>query len=694
MSTKVNIVKLGSAVIELESPFKFSTGLKPDTNRCTCNYQEFAHITLGTPAALTFYYSSTSSADLTIANITAIDAEPVEYDPILGHAVKYRMVLIDARYAFVEPRGGRLAFGFINPSAVGPADADRTNVPRQLTMAQLIGSCLVAMNVSASVPDVSSISAPKDLKWFGTHAPTELEKLLEVCDLIFNLQTDGSYTLNFRNAGSDPSIPSGQALPATTFAGADARGKAVVFSSYPTQVINTITESDITPATDLTIVARNASTGSWQGIDASGVYGTTAITEMNNHFPNTHSPQDQSDCYRFLRLNPDKFDPLNSPILRKTFDTGGSVSGNPNGLPNQIDIKVSAAIAVQDPTTKLWTMPGSVRIPVDRVIDGNIIVLHHRLVKLKSGVTSTADLEGNCDPIDFAHDISIRLSIGSSKWSTANHIYEQEYYLLGYNGSAGSPNFVPNNMAGDLLGDPGTLVIPIAELVPARYGMNRSTDVLNLSALQAIVAPLAPRYLTDTSAPAREMEGVGFLPFTLDGRLTEVQIDQRRITTRFHLNAFFRPSSKHAAGQFHRVRHPKESHPHEGKTAGSRTAMGTAGSSQPVQGMSGFTPPASPGAGGVIVTPSVSLGNGVYTGNYLTGTASGYNATAGTLTNMSSGSAVVIINGPEFGTTSTQPYLGGSGMGYGPLPGVKVGVDSVSGNDIVVVSATGLGCTS
>jgi hypothetical protein len=57
-------------------------------------------------------------------------------------------------------------------------------------------------------------------------------------------------------------------------------------------------------------------------------------------------------------------------------------------------------------------------------------------------------------------------------------------------------------------------------------------------------------------------------------------------------------------------------------------------------------------------------------------------------------SALIIINGPEFGNTSTDAYLGNAspGQGYGPLPGMKIGVDSVSGNDLVLVSAAGGSC--
>ena len=203
---------------------------------------------------------------------------------------------------------------------------------------------------------------------------SELEKLLSLSDCIFNLQCDGTFTIDKRGTGSDPTITT--PFPAVTLSGADARAKTVVFASYPTQVINTFTDADLTltdyKTGDLTVVARNSSGGAsanaWELIHSSGVYAasSTAIAEMNNHFAGTPSPADQSACFRFLRLNPDKFDPLNSPILRKTFAPGGADTSDPNGLPKQIDIQIKALIAVQDPTTKLWKMAGMQPVPVDR----------------------------------------------------------------------------------------------------------------------------------------------------------------------------------------------------------------------------------------------------------------------------------------------------------------------------------------
>jgi hypothetical protein len=578
--TKSNIVMFGTAFIQLESPWKFSVGLKPDTNRATCSYAEYAKLTVGGSDSVKFCFNDPESPDVTIQGITLQDAEPIEYGAVglgVSQVIKYRLLFQDKRFGFVDPRGGRLVGGVINPSTETPPFPDRANIPAVQTMTQLIQACLNGMGITATIPS-TSVTAPKDLKWFGTHGPTELEKLLGMCDMVFALQPDGTYLISNRNDGSDPTIPAGMALPPAVMDGADARAKTVVFASYPTQITNTLTEDDLDDG-DLIHVYRDSETNAWHAIDDCGVFGSgTAIEEMNNHFPNTPNPQDQSGCYRFIRLNPDKWDPINSPVLRKTYPAAGEDSSDPDDLPPLEDIVFKAMIAVQDPSTKLWTMPSdNVQIPVDRINDGNIFGFSSRLVKLKSGVTSTPDLEGNCDAIDLDTDINIRFSIGNAPWDSDQQEYIPEYFYVGYTGDPASPTQLDSDDAKAKLGDPQTIVVPVHELVAMRYGNDIGTDPTNLMALQNQMKPLAPRFLQDSTKPPRQLSGAGFISFTFNGRITEVQIDQHAITTTFKVDTWFRPASSYLAQQFGRLRKSKESHPHEAQTAGKRAAQGAAG---------------------------------------------------------------------------------------------------------------------
>jgi hypothetical protein len=619
-----NIVKFGDAFIELESPWKMSVGLKPDTNRATCSYLEFAKLTVGTSDNVTFSFSSPAGNDVTIKNITLYDAEPIEYGaPALelgtAQVIKYRLLFTDQRFAFVDPRGGRLVGGVINPSTETPPFPDRVNTPAPQSMNNLITACLHGMGIVASGPPATTVNAPKDLKWFGTHAPTELEKLLGMCDMVFALQIDGTYAIFNRNSGSDPTIPGGMALPIATLDGADARAKTVVFASYPTQITNTLTEDDLDDG-DLLHVYRDKTTNAWHDIDDCGVFGTgAAIDEMNDHFPDTPNPQDQSGCYRFVRLNPDKWDPINSPILRKTYPVAASGdSSDPDDLPPLEDIQFYALIAVQDPDTKLWTMPSdAVLIAVDRIHDGNVLGFSSRLVKLQDGVTSTADLEGNCDPIELDTDIKIRFSVGSAPWDGSQSEYIPEYFYTGFNGSPTSPAQLTSDECKTMLTDAQTIIIPVHELAAMRYGNDVTTDPVNLTALQTEMQSLASRFLLDTAKPPRILSAVGFVPWTFNGRITDVSIDQKAITTTFKMDTWFRPASSYLAQEFGRLRKSKESHPHEAQTAGKRSAQGAAASSAPVQPMVPYHPPDSNSIAVILVVDTEGCGPGYYRGQLL-----------------------------------------------------------------------------
>ncbi len=593
-NTKFNIVKFAGAAIELESPWKMSTGLKPDTNCASCTYREYANLpAVGTHDKLEFFFSADNSADLTIRNVILQDVEPALYGSDAAQlgawkVIKYRLVFTDSRAAFVDPRGGRLIGGVINPSTETPSDPDRTHVPAVQKMDDLITACIRGMGITCSAPS-TSVEAPKDLKWFGTHAATELEKLLGMSDMVFALQPDGTYGIFNRNDGNDPTIPSGRQLPTLTTDGADARATTVVFASYPTQITNTLTQDDLDDG-DLKHVYRNEK-GAWQGIDDCGVFGDSAIDEMNGHFSHTPDPQDQSGCYRYVRLNPDRFDPVNSPILRKTYhEAGDTDSDNPNGLPAQIDIVVKAMIAVQDPANKQWKMPDEkVQIAVDRVHDGNVFGFSSRLVKLKTGVTATTDLEGNCEAIDLDTDIKIRFSVGAAPWDDSQQEFIPDYFYVGFTGDPASPGKIGSDDCKAKLTDPQTIVVPVHELVAMRTGM--TGDPVNLSKLQDQMQAFAGRYLKDTAKPPRLLAGAGFIPFTFNGRIAEVEIDQSSIATRFKVDAWFRPAGSYLAQAFSNLRKPKESHPHEAKSAGTRAAQGAAASAAPVQPMTPYFPP-------------------------------------------------------------------------------------------------------
>jgi hypothetical protein len=638
-TTYFNIVQFnpdGGAGVSLllEEPWKCTAGIRPDFNRAIVNFEEYARLSgLGVNGTVNFYFNGNpigggGAPDLTLSSILLLDAEVVEYGIPSGTVttipVKYRLIFVDSRYAFVEPRGGRLVNGLINPSTIIAPDPARTNVPQQMTLTQLVQQCLTAMGVTATVP-VFGQEPPMDLKWFGTHAPSELAKLLAMGDATFCLQPDGSYAVFELGTGTDPAIP--KPLPAATLAGADGRGKTVVFTSFPTQIAAVLTQADLNSG-DLTPVIQD-NDGAWVGINSAGVYNgsgsTTAIEALNAHFggstTNVPDPNEQYGCYRFVRLNPNVFDPVISPILRKAWSTpsgGGDAtpadpdgsspdddSGNPNSLPPLIDIDFRAKVATQNASTGLWSMPsGFVKIPVKAIHDGNIIELSHRLVNLPSGSVTT-DLDGFCGVIDFDTDIQIRFAVGVAQWNGSNNTFTPAYFYTGFSGTPETVTTLDATAAQAAMNLPDTVVIPIAELEAVAFGtgdagcFNSGTPlpIWNQTALVGRCQNLAARYLKDAAVPPRSLAGVGFFNFTFNGNISEVEIDQQQAMQRFRVDSWFRPAGSYLGREFERLRKHRESHPHEAKTAGTRSAIGASGSSQPVQRVESYMPLAQPGRG-------------------------------------------------------------------------------------------------
>lgn len=642
----------GDAIaILLEEPFKLTVGIKPNINRGICSYKEFDKLDkmLGGVGSIEFWYTSDPTdqnsgddggggggggdADVTISNIRIVDIEPLtdevpKDDP--PRPAKYRLQFIDDRFNFMHPRGGRLTSGWLNRSSTGTQTPDQTDVQADKTLNELIQLCLDAIDIQCDIPDLSAIHPPQDLKWFGTHAPSELGRLLAVGNCVLVLQTSGDYEIYQINDGEVPTFPDGQALPVVTLSGVDGRAAAVVFSSFPTFQL-------VTFAQDLTDTAWQIvyfdDKGVWKLIDDSKAFGTgTAIAEMNGGFKNTPNPPDQWGCYRYVRLDPNLFDPNISPIVPKTFaDPIGATPGTPadpdepddgtnngtpaqpdsNGLPHMIDLDFRAMIAVQDPATGMWNnVSDFVRIPITCKVDQNILISGVRLVKLPPGVTNAPSLEAVCIPLDMANDVEVRFTIVDSEWDGAHQVFRPKYFYVGFERDADGTTLTTlgdddtsgdatdhSQAAEDAMNDDDTIVIADPSLLAMRMG-NGSPDPINKSILEARCKAMAERYVKDNSNPPQILGSSGFVDVTFDGLVDEAEWDQARLATHVKVNGKFRPTGSYLSTEFRRlVDNMRESHPHEGKSQGQRSAMAQTASTPPNVLMGSYS---SGGSGGGI----------------------------------------------------------------------------------------------
>ena len=270
----------GAIALLFENDFKWSCGLKPDVNVARASYLEMAKFggNYAVTGTLNFYYTSNPGAasdddsdssdsgdenngsgtpDLSIANVRVIEVRPTKFGIPLGatsvQPIEWEIHFADWRYGFVAPRGGRLRWAVVNPSNVQPVDTNDPNInsggnandlqypngsaANPIPCSQLIDACLDAMNryditYAAGVDDTDP---PLDLQWHGTHAPTELEKLLDHVGAVFCPHFDGNATIELiSNTGPDPVIPDGQLIGSFPTGALDHRGTTVVFSSADT----------------------------------------------------------------------------------------------------------------------------------------------------------------------------------------------------------------------------------------------------------------------------------------------------------------------------------------------------------------------------------------------------------------------------------------------------------------------------
>ncbi len=606
--------------------------------------------------------------------------------------VKYRLVFADDRYRFAEPRGGRLNLGVINPSSTSAQDPDLTNKPATRKLSDLITDCLKAMGLDDVdlPPEADDVDPPEDLKWFGTHAPTELAKLLAMADCVLVLQPDATYEVYLRGDGADPDIPDGRALPVATMSGSDGRGKTVIFTSFPTQIAMVLRADDdhhdFEPS-NFRVVARKHDPGqdddqAWVPIDSCGVYGTSAITTLNQHFNGSSASQaEQESAYRYLQLDPDIYGPLVSPLLRKTWadpdsDDGGEGGGTSDEtLPNQVDLVIKAVLAVPDPgTTTYRNSPTPVPIPIVGTYDANVLKLGLRLVKLPDDTPSTVDLDGKCVAVDPS-DLQCRIAVGQSEYDGERRLWKPGYFYSGFSGTADAMTTLGASDAEAAMSDPDAIVITVPDLVAVQYGED-GDGPYNKDALVDRCRSMAARYLQDASKPPRLLAAVGFLDFTFDGTLSEVEIDQEAVLTRFRVDSWFRPDGSYIAAEFERLRLKQEKHPHQAETQGDRQAMGSSGSSVPVQPMDHYVPPPVPGAITVNITSGSGNGAGVYEGFMYSGQLSTTDVTS-----LAAGGACYIINGPEVNAANDgQSPLDLNGWAFG---GALLGTNAEDGKPII-----------
>ncbi len=573
--------------VALEGRFRFRIGVRPDFNFIRVGADSFAALAddLERGGTLELWFTSNPFAEsagavlkpdvaiesLRIVGVEAAEQGSLDDPPESAGATgitEYRLRLADFRQALIAPRGGRLTSGLVNPTPAEPSSPaiDFDVQAPEHALAELIQQCLDAMDLSdVALPNgLEDLDAPRDLRWFGSHAPSELMKLLERGGCIFVPHFDGTASVERLGAAPAPEIAPDQVLPEQTLPPADRRGSAVVFASYPNR--NLVSRVIDGPSSSGWFFVAQDSDGTWKAIDSCSIFSGGAASHVRDHFarvPLAFRERARSQAFRFIKLSDSVVPPGVAPVLARDVAANGAAR----------EIMVRARIATQDPLSGRWTNSGEfISIPVRFKSAGNVLHLGEMLGRVTN---STDDREADFAEV-AAGDFNVRFTTEDAKetdgqWSPA-------YFHAGFRRQAGQIAALNDQEIVDALEGrmPDALVISRPEL---RLIIVDGVDQ-NREALESAARAQAEQHLRDADKSLRIITARGFVPIALSGSVHEVQYDQRAVKTTARLNDAFgdldppdesgcTACDRNAAG-----------------TSASALALGASGSTLPVEAVS------------------------------------------------------------------------------------------------------------
>lgn len=635
--TGANIVTFecngASVAVEFESDFKLEAGLKPDINSAKVPYLELAKLggIFTQPGSLVFSSTAEGSADVTIQNIYIVDLQPARVETVAGGdgpiVIEWTVHFADFRFAYVAPRGGRLRFGVLNPSGTQPTDTTdegSSAAPNgiggtAIKLSVLIQNCLDAMGSSAAMNgDPDSVDPPMDLQWHGNHAPTELEKLLDLAKLAFCPHLDGSASIETIGEGTPPSIPPGREIGSFDCGQVELRGKTVVIFSAPTPVIMTETINDIAMSGSKTweYVVQDLDK-TWKSLeeDPEVLGGFDPVQLIRQSFAQLDPPDKalEAQLFHCIRLNTQYYPPPLQPILTQRFEQDQSV-GRPQ-------IKANVATLPDDGVS----IPSNASMMDCNCIlksEDTILVSDVRLGKM-SGTPGSREDYNNLFEVLSNGDLSVRFS-----HEKLDDNYLPCYYVSSWQ-SDGAGGATKTSSGGDVGAqsafsspDPNTLIVS----VPAFQLLNVDGTDTNLSDLDGKAQAIAPAYLSDNQMQATEVRAVGFVAADCNGLITKIEYAQRHPLTTFFLNHWYRPHTKHAK-HLHRRYQKKEgideNYPHQHEQHQKRTGLGLSGATQPNLPHGAAGGPDLPGEMVLVGIIGTETGGGRYGGTILCGPSTG-----------------------------------------------------------------------
>lgn len=585
--------------------FKLTPGVKP--NACSFmalySYVERLGQFPGRVGSLQFFFqndpfpkSGPPTPDFEIREMRIVDLVPGKIAKLKGsdilRPIEYQIVLADRREAFEAPRGGVLTHGSLNKEPFQFNGAQDANLRTTITFKEAVEYCLDAMALNITVPhSFSDMPQPLNLEWHGSHAPTELAKLLDTAGYAFILKIDGTMGIDRIGSGSEPDKPKLQSggelwdhIAEVSVPKVDRRGAIVVFSSLPNPVFNTITlrgpanylnptpaDADLEyvffdPYNRRFVTYPEAAKTFLQGANPMFVLRgqqTTTIAESVLELA-------KSSFFRCIRLNPAKYGRI--PIMRLMVDDTGNSS-----LPN---VKAQQTRLGDDGLYR--NTSDKIEVHPEFLMEGGTVLVTRELLGCMESNDPQIDPYSKFRPLGGT-ELEIRITVEKSKEATTRNgdtVRVPEYFFAGFKQELGRISKLTQDELRIVLQNPETPIISTPEL------RTRQIDGVdqNRVKMEDKAAGYAPAYLRGSGNTFKIINVAGFWPFDCTGRVSEVTWSMDELSTTLRIDTWFVPHlDKTINFGFRRAkkREAGEQFPGQAESANHRSGNGSSGATQP-----------------------------------------------------------------------------------------------------------------
>jgi hypothetical protein len=563
-----------SCNLALTAPWVRTCGVGPDVNVAIVLASELEAMGPVTQlnGTIEFYFKVFGVPDVRLQNHWVVDVQPEEWgipvaegqakpDPLTTtpRIISYKVSFADGRENFAFPFGGHLAEGEINKEPIKIAsDADGGGIVDDnghdlINPQRLAKICLEAMGLDpAKAPNSLSDQAPIfNLEWRGSHAATELEKILVATKHAMRCKADGTIDIVRIGTGTGPSVPVDQKLAELPFQGVERRGRSVVFTSAPNAILETktivgpqvdasgggVTAGGETPATDtdtwqFVILDKDRV---WKPIKESSFYKTAnpldSIKKDFSDIEEKYRDLVRTTLYRCVRLNPKTFGP--APIRAEMVSNEqGNTILQVSGIEFKAKLAIRNASGIYDNSQDLIPV-----VVTNLLEDGRIICVAERLLQVSG---ATADPKTAAMEIG-ENDLSVRCTRERYEKDDAGR-WRPKYFWVGFTQQLGRIATLDEDGVNNVLASADGVIVRRPDL---RLVVIDDVEV-NRGKLEDIGGGLAPAYVA-SGDPAKMVYAAGFVAGDTDGLVAKITYDQDKVMTAFEVATFFFPGSDYLA---------------------------------------------------------------------------------------------------------------------------------------------------